>query len=134
MSMSNMNFNDIASLIVSRTTETKFTNALFSNIGTTEQLVYTCPEDNITHILNISLCNILNGATSPIHVSAYILRNGEVDPVFIVKNVEILMGQTFVINNNEMSVNGMNSLDELYIVADTNNSTDFYSAIVEIKQ
>ncbi|RLA64758.1 MAG: hypothetical protein DRQ78_05805, partial [Epsilonproteobacteria bacterium] len=31
MSMSNMNFNDIASLIVSRTTETKFTNALFSN-------------------------------------------------------------------------------------------------------
>ena len=120
-------FSDSSNIIVTRTTETTYTNSLLSSVGVSETTLYTCTYDNAS-IINISLANI---SSSNIIVDVLLYKGGAGIGLKVMKNIDIGVGETFVINKNENCITTMENADELRVISTVASSLDVYTAIVQ---
>jgi hypothetical protein len=119
------NFSDSIFAVISKQSVKKFKNAMFTLLGTTEEIIYTCNGKNTT-IMNISLCNrILND----INIDVLLYKGGS--PIYIMKGILVKPHQSYVINNNEETNIQLEENDEIRVVSDTANSSDIYMALME---
>jgi len=118
---------DSCKVFVSHKVTTVFTNALFADVGTSEQIVYTATDVDHATILNISLANTIS---SDITVQV-ILYKGGVDPINIKVDLPIGAGETFVINNKEEGNIVIEEDDEIRVLSSDASSVDVFLSVIE---
>jgi len=118
-------FSDSVFAIISRNSTRRFKNAVFSLLGTTEEIIYTCSGKSAT-IMNISICN---RTLNDVNVDILLYKSG--NPIYIIKQLLIKSHQAYVINNNNETNIQLEGNDDIRVVTDTTNSSDIYMALME---
>jgi len=104
----------------------QFKNAFFNQLGTTEEIIYTCSGKSST-IMNISLCNKI---LSDVNADVILYKDG-ITPIYIIKGILIQPHQAYVISSNNETAINLEDTDEIRVVTDTANSSDIYIGLME---
>lgn len=126
-SSNNISITDNVSLLISKNLTALFKNAIAVAVGISEVTLYTCSTPSAT-IVNICLAN---KHTDTIIVDVILYESGTTAR-YIIKDIEIGLHQSFVINNSEYNTIALMKTDEIRIVSNVASSLDVYSAVVEI--
>jgi hypothetical protein len=121
----NSNFFDSVSSIISKHSSRRFKNAVYSLLGTTEEILYTCNGKSTT-IINISFCN---RTINDVLINILLYKSGI--PTYIGKEILIKPHQAYIINNNDETNIQLEENDEIRVVANIDNSSDVYMALIE---
>jgi hypothetical protein len=120
-------FYDSCISLISTPIDYDFKNSIKSLVGTTEEILYavSSPTKEST-VINLSLCNRI---LSDIKVD--VIMNIDGTDTYLMKDLDIPRGESFVINNSTEASLEFKPGDNLRVVADTDNSLDAYAAIME---
>lgn len=123
----NISLSDTVTSRILKDLSATFKNAVSVAVGVSEVTLYTCSA-NSAEVVNICLAN---KHTDTITVDIILYKSGSTAR-YILKDVEIGLKQSFVINNSEHSTISLMKTDEIRIISDVASSLDVYAAIVEI--
>jgi len=96
------------------------TTAVFSEIGTTETTIYTCPAAKTATVSRVSVANILESDIT-FHISYYNATDNAT--VYFIKNGHLSSGQNHISISNSNTLS-MSADDYITILSDTEASID----------
>lgn len=102
---------------------TRFQNATATGVGTTETVVFTCPEDEKSILIGCNVANITNNIL-PISL---VLRQGE-DDIYIVKNLRVGNGESIELMKGNKLV--LQSGDQILAISAADPAFDVIASIL----